>query len=89
MSDAFDEANKVVHKVEGQWHYKRMVTHGFKPETKTAVGFVRRYIYKKGEHTIACSTGARADHWRNEITGDSGYHYSLEKHLKTLEKTDD
>jgi hypothetical protein len=81
----FEEANKVVHKVEDQWHYPTLTAKGFIPETKTAVGFVRSYDYAhpKG-HKIRCSTGANADHWEDLVTRDIGYHYSLKSHLDKL-----
>ena len=68
----FEEANKVVHKVETQWHYPIMIGKGFKSLTKEGIGFVRSYRYEKGDHMVTCTTGANADHW-SDNKGNSGY----------------
>lgn len=84
----FKEANKVVHKVEDDWHYPIMIKYGFKPTENTKAGFVRRYSYKNDNgYEIHASVGASADHW-SDITGSGfGFWSGLEPHLKKL-KTD-
>jgi len=78
----FNEANKIVHKVEDEWHYKILLKYGFEPLDKEGVGFVRSYKYKKGDQTITYTTGVHADYWSG--CGGWGYWASLEPHLKTL-----
>ncbi len=34
----FNEANKAVHKVEDQWHYKTMIDNGWIADTLTGIG---------------------------------------------------
>ena len=82
---AFEEANKVVHPVEDQWHYKILSKYGFVPREKTGVGFVRSYTYDhpKG-HVIRCNTGASSDYWSQEGTNHYGYWSGLEPHIRTL-----
>jgi len=80
----FEEANKKIHKVEDQWHYPILIKYGFKPVTKEGVGFIRQYIYAKGEHRIVASTGVNSDHWCDKKTTECGYHAGLEPHLKSL-----
>ncbi len=60
----FDEADKVVHKVENEWHYLILIRYGFTAETKEGVGFVRSYIYvhPKG-YRIQYNHGIYADYW--------------------------
>jgi hypothetical protein len=77
----FEEANKVIHPVETQWHYKMMIDVGFTPETKEQIGFVRRYKYTKGDHVINVSTGVNSDYWVDETTGDRGYWSTLKSHI--------
>jgi len=81
MTD-FETANQIVHPVETQWHYKYLTKYGFKPLDKQGIGFVRRYRYQKGQHTITCTTGANADYWADGIAG--GYWADLEPHLQKL-----
>lgn len=80
----FEEANKVVHLVETQWHYKTMIEAGFTPETKEQVGFVRCYKYTKGDHVVEVTTGASADYWRDKITGKGGYWGTLQEHVTNI-----
>lgn len=80
----FNEANKAVHPVETQWHYKILTKYGFTPITKEGIGFVRNYEYKKGEHRIMCTTGASADYWKDLSNSGGGYWSSLESHIKNL-----
>lgn len=80
----FTEANKIVHKVEDQWHYPILTKYGFVPVTLTSVGFVRSYTYTKGELAIVCNTGVNADYWINKAANKLGYWSDLEPHLKQL-----
>lgn len=78
----FEEANKVVHPVEGEWHYQLMTAYGYVPETKEAIGFVRTYLYKHSVTgaIITCHTGASADYFKS---GDRiGYAHSLATYLE-------
>jgi len=78
----FEEANKAVHKVEDQWHYKTLTAAGFEPETKEATGFVRKYKYKHPDgREIEVSTGASADYWTDPKTKAHGYWSDLEKYV--------
>lgn len=81
----FNEANKVVHKVEGEWHYPIFVKHGYEPVEKEGVGFVRsyNYIHKVRGNRIKWTTGANADYW--EGSGGRGYWGGLEPYLIKLE----
>lgn len=82
FNEAFNEVDKKVHPVEDQWHYKYLVPHGFVPETKEGVGFVRRYVYRHPDgRFIACSTGASADYWEGS-DGKWGYWATLEAWAK-------
>jgi len=83
-----NEADKVIHPVETQWHYEIMTKHRFIPLDKTDVGLVRSYRYKhpNTDHYITVSTGYHSDHWKDETTGDGGYHGTLEAHLERLSK---
>jgi len=74
----FEEANKVVHKVEDQWHYSIMMEKGFEAITKEQVGFIRRYKYVKNDHEVVCITGASSDRWEDN-KGNYGFWSSLEK----------
>lgn len=78
----FEEANKRVHSVEDQWHYETMVAAGFVAETKEAVGFVRRYRYSHpdGRKMVLC-TGASADYWTDEQSGETGLWGALKSHV--------
>lgn len=79
----FAEANKRVHKVEDQWHYKFLIAAGFEAITKIQIGFVRSYEYRKGKRVIVCATGAACDYWReNSDKHIGGYWADLEPHLK-------
>jgi hypothetical protein len=82
----FDEANRKVHAVEDQWHYKYMTEFGFVPLDKTGVGFVRTYRYEhpKTKHRINVTTGFNSDYWDDQNTGDYGYHLDLAPHLKKI-----
>lgn len=77
---SFKEANKVVHKVEDQWHYPIMTKAGYEALTKEGVGFVRRYEYKKGTHTVKCITGASSDRWEDNKR-NFGFWSSLKENL--------
>jgi hypothetical protein len=74
----FSEANKVVHKVETQWHYPIMMEKGFTAITKEQTGFVRNYLYVKGDHEVTCITGASSDRW-SDNKGNGGYWSSLKE----------
>ena len=76
----FNEANKAIHKVEDQWHYPIMMEKGYEALTKEGVGFVRSYLYKKGDMEVKCTTGYSADHWSNN-EGGYGYWGSLKSSL--------
>jgi hypothetical protein len=82
----FEEANKVVHLVEKQWHYPILVAHGYIANTPTGVGFVRSYEYSNAAgHRMRLTTGVRADYWEDLATGQLGYWAELEPHLKAKE----
>lgn len=86
----FEEANKKVHPVEGEWHYPIMARYGFAPETKEAVGFVRSYEYRHPSgHTIVVTTGVSSDYWKDQQDLKTGYWLDLESHLKSLELPND
>ena len=81
----FEEANKKVHPVEGEWHYPIMVRYGFTPETKEAVGFVRSYEYHHPSgRIIVVTTGVNSDYWQDRQDLKRGYWSDLEPHLKSL-----
>jgi hypothetical protein len=86
FSRSFKEANKVVHKVEDQWHYEYLTKHGYEPIDKTGVGFVRSYRYQKGDHVICCVTGVNADYWTDKENNGFGYWIDLEPHLSKITK---
>ena len=79
----FDEADKVIHPVETQWHYPILTAAGYLPNTLSATGFVRRYIYTHPAtcNVIAVSTGMNIDYWTDNTTKQSGYWATLESHL--------
>jgi len=83
---SMDEADKVEHLVEDQWHYPIMVKHGWMPITKVGIGFVRSYVYQRKEHQIRVTTGVSCDHWSDQTNKASGYWSDLEPHLVTLDK---
>lgn len=62
----FEAADRVVHPVETEWHYERMTRHGFVPDEKSGIGFVRAYNYRKGNIKIRVATGVNADYWNDE-----------------------
>lgn len=80
----FEEANKKVHLVEEQWHYPILSAHGFLPETKEGIGFVRSYDYSHPDgRRIRCTTGYSADHWESlDGTKGRGYWSDLEGFIK-------
>jgi len=86
MVSSLKQANKVVHKVEDQWHYDTMTKYGFVPLDKTGTGLVRRYRYVHPDtnHSIEVSTGYSADHWTDKTTGAHGYWSALEPHLQKI-----
>jgi hypothetical protein len=81
-----NEADKVVHPVETQWHYPIMVEHGYVPDTKEAVGFVRayRYTHPITHHSIIAMTGGQTDHWSDPANNAVGFWAALALHLKKL-----
>jgi len=82
FKEAFNEADKVVHPVEAQWHYKILEPLGWVAQTKEAVGFVRSYVYThpKSDMVIQCCTGVNADYWKENTHGKGwGYWPALEK----------
>jgi len=84
---SFEEANKKVHKVEDQWHYKVLVEHGFIPQDTEAEGFVRSYKYKHANgRVITCTTGSNADYFADEdgVTSKGTYWQDLAVHLSNL-----
>lgn len=84
--EAFNRANERVHPVETQWHYPIMTKHGFVPETKEGIGFVRNYVYVHPTLgcRIRCNTGCNADYWRDESKSGGGYWLELEPYLVKL-----
>ncbi len=81
---AFEQANQKVHPVEAQWHFPILTKYGYTPITPQQTGFVRTYVYERAGHQIVCTTGSRADYWRDDTNKDGGYWASLEPHLKKL-----
>lgn len=76
----FNEADQVMHPVEGEWHYKILSKYGFVPETKTARGFVRYYKYVHPDgRIVTTNTGCNADYWSSN-NGDGGYWSALESY---------
>ncbi len=86
MSDQekFNEANKVMHPVETQWHYPIMTKYGFKPLTSSDNGFVRIYVYEKEGKTITCHTGVTSDYWIDKDTNKIGLWRELEIYVSKL-----
>jgi len=89
----FNEANKKVHPVETQWHYKIAIKYGYVALTKEQEGFVRTYHYRHPEtgHEFFASTGSSADYFNSKDSQGKengfGYWGELEKFLdKTREK---
>lgn len=82
----FAKANQKVHPVEEQWHYPIMTKHGYVPDTKEAVGFVRSYMYTNPAtaRRIRVTTGANADYWEDQNSAACGYWRDLEPHLEKL-----
>ena len=85
----FNEANQQVHKVEDEWHYPILTKYGFKPITKTGIGFVRAYNYERGDgEQIQVNTRVSCDYWSvvkgTPNTQEKFYLGNLEPHLKTL-----
>jgi hypothetical protein len=83
----FEEANKVAHPVEAQWHYKVLTPLGWVAQTKEAVGFVRGYAYTLPgtDLQISCNTGASADYWTEKTTKSGGYWGTLEKFAQKIQ----
>lgn len=82
-------ADKVVHKVEGEWHYPIMTKYGYEPITKEGTGFVRayKYVHPQTKHEMTAHTGVSADYWRdpvNSSTTGKNYWADLEPHLKAI-----
>jgi len=82
--DPREEADKTVHLVENQWHYPILTKYGFEPITKKATGFVRAYLYKKGDCEVRCVTGANADYWESLNPKSLGYWGNLESFLESI-----
>ena len=60
----FEEANRIVHRVEDEWHYPILTRHGYVPQQSSQVGFVRFYDYTGPDgHTIVAGTGYHQDYW--------------------------
>ena len=83
---AFNKSDQVVHLVEKQWHYPILTGAGFVPVTLSAKGFVRTYEYVRGDITVHCTTGSRADYWRSS-TGAGGYWASLQPFCNKVAET--
>lgn len=86
FDDAFEKGRKTVHRVEDQWHYPILLKYGFTALTKEATGFVRSYMYERGNHQIKVTTDLQctnADYWE-ALPGPCGYWAGLEPYLKTL-----
>jgi len=85
------EANKAVHKVEDQWHYKTMTQFGFTSLDKEQTSLVRtyRYVNDKTGYEISVTTGYSADYWRDNtgsIPVGKTYWADLEPHLVKLKE---
>ena len=81
----FEKANQTVHNVEDQWHYPIFKKYGFEPQTKSAIGFVRKYTYAHPSgYVMQANTGASSDYWIDPSTKKQGYWRELEPHLKEL-----
>jgi hypothetical protein len=87
--ERFNEADKIVHPVEGEWHYPILTKYDFIPVTQEGIGFVRSYLYQHipTMRMMRLTTGVNADYW-NEVKGGKdvafGYHGTLEEHLKKI-----
>jgi hypothetical protein len=81
---AFAEADKTIHQVETQWHYKMMIDSGFTPLDKEKEGFVRSYRYSKGDRIIECTAGSSRDYWNDRTSGESGLWGDLKRHLEKI-----
>jgi hypothetical protein len=82
-----DEANKIVHPVEKEWHYPIMTKYGFIHDTKESTGFVRNYLYhhQTTNHKIRVCTGANRDYFIDlEKEVHPNYWGDLEPHLKQI-----
>ena len=84
--DAFNDADKIVHKVEKEWHYPIFTKYGYEPIEKEGIGFVRsyNYVHKERGNKIKWTTGYNSDYW--EGSGGYGYWTDLEPHLEKLNK---
>lgn len=84
-----NEADKVVHTVENESHYRFFAKFGFIPLTREAKGLVRSYEYKHPNipNIIKYTIGAHADYWTDQLTQKGGYWPSLEMHLEELVTT--
>lgn len=82
----FQKANEKVHTVESQWHHKIMADAGFVPQTPSAVGFVRSYLYLHPIYgtEITVTTGYSADTWSDKTNGKGGYWGTLEAHVQNI-----
>lgn len=91
----FEEANKTVHKVENEWHYPKLIKHGWTPEDKTGIGFVRSYKYKNPKFpdtVISGVVGVNSDYWSHRKENDwreinGGLWNTLETYLDSLSAT--
>lgn len=82
-----DEADKVVHSVEKEWHYPIFTKYGFNPLIREATGLVRSYDYVNASgHKITWTTGYSSDRWRDVTSDKWGYWSDLEAHLQGLAK---
>jgi len=81
---SYEEANKTIHQVETQWHYKMMIDSGFTPLDKEKEGFVRSYRYSKGDRIIECTAGSSRDYWNDRTSGESGLWGDLKRHLEKI-----
>ena len=83
----FEQADRVVHPVEKEWHYPILIKYGYVPITKEAVGFVRFYDYEHPitKHKIKARVGVNADYWSADDSG--GYWSELEPYLVKISTT--
>ena len=81
---SFDEANKIVHPVETQWHYSIMTEFGYESQTPSGVGFARTYIYKHPitKREFSLTTGCNGDYWADLSGKGYGYQRSLKEYLE-------
>jgi hypothetical protein len=86
LEDSINAADKIVHKVEKEWHYPIFTKYGYEPVEKEGVGFVRsyNYVHKERGNKIKWTTGVNADYW--EGSGGWGYWADLEPYLKKLDE---